>query len=121
MNTQFLKDAFGWGSVLWLIGYILGIALFVAVPHSLIGWFIMPIGTAITLSVLFKKIKSGAFQYYFLLAVIWTIIAMVFDYFFLVQLFKPEDGYYKLDVYLYYMLTFVLPLAAGWRKTAVKK
>ncbi|MFA5249463.1 MAG: hypothetical protein WC397_02905 [Candidatus Paceibacterota bacterium] len=121
MNAQFLKDAFGWGSVLWLIGYLLGIALFSVVPTSMIGWIIMPIGTVITLWVLFKKIRSGSFQYYFSLAVIWTAIAIVFDYFFLVKLFNPEDGYYKLDVYLYYILTFVFPLAAGWRKIAVKK
>jgi len=41
-----------------------------------------------------------SFQYYVLLAVVWTLIAIVFDYLFLVKVFKSADGYYKLDVYL---------------------
>jgi hypothetical protein len=36
-------------------------------------------------------------------------------------MFKPADGYYKLDVYLYYILTFALPLIVGWRKSTNKK
>lgn len=116
MNRQLLKDTLGWGILLWLIGYVLGIILFMIVPPLLVGWIIMPIGTALTLWVLLKKIKSTTFQYYLLLAVIWTLIAIVFDYFFLVKVFKPTDGYYKLDVYLYYVLTFILPLIIGWSK-----
>ena len=116
MTKQFAKDAFGWGFILWLIGYALGILLFTVVPLSLVGWIIMPIGTIITIWVLVKKIKADSFRYFALLAVIWALIAVVFDYFFLVKVFKPEDGYYKLDVYLYYTLTFVLPLIVGWRK-----
>lgn len=116
MNRQLLKDALGWGFLLWLIGYALGILLFTLVPLSLIGWIIMPVGIAIILWVLIKKIKSKAFNYYLLLGVVWAAIAVVFDYFFLVKAFKPADGYYKLDVYLYYALTFILPLIIGWRK-----
>ena len=121
MNRQFYKDALGWGFILWLIGYALGIILFSSVPLSMIGWIILPIGTAITLWVLFRKVTSEAFQYYLFLAVSWTLIAVVFDYFFLVKVFKPTDGYYKLDVYLYYILTFVLPLIVGWRKQTNRK
>lgn len=120
MNKQFYKDAFGWGFILWLIGYVLGIILFAIVPSSLLGWVIMPIGIIITLCVLFKKAKGDSLQYYFLLAIVWTLIAVVFDYFFLVKVFKPSDGYYKLDVYLYYILTFAIPLAVGCRKRFIK-
>jgi len=102
--------------LLWFIGYILGIVLFMMVPPAILGWVIMPIGTVLTLWVLFKKIKSVSFNYYLSLAVVWTLIAIIFDYFFLVKLFKPADGYYKLDVYLYYILTFVLPFIALWKK-----
>lgn len=116
MNRQFYKDAFGWGFILWFIGYVLGITLFMIVPISMIGWIIMPVGALITLRVLFKKIKTGPLRYYLFLSVVWTVIAIVFDYFFLVKAFKPADGYYKLDVYLYYVLTFILPLLVGWRK-----
>lgn len=118
MNKQLLKDTLGWGFLLWLIGYGLGILLFTLVPLYLIGWIIMPIGIAIILWVLTKKIKSKIFNYYLMLAVAWTAIAFVFDYFFLVKAFKPADGYYKPDVYLYYSLTFILPLIIGLSKKA---
>ncbi len=120
MTKQFLKDAFLWGFLLWIIGYILGIVLFAIVPRDLIGWIIMPIGVAIILWVLLKKINGNTFKYYLLLAISWTIIAMAFDYFFLVKVFNPTDGYYKLDVYLYYAFTFVSPLFVGWKKVAKK-
>ena len=116
MNKQFYKDAFGWGFVLWLIGYALGMIFFSIVPPSMIGWFIMPIGTVITLWVLFKKVKGESLRYYVLLGVVWMLIAIIFDYLFLVKALKPADGYYKLDVYLYYVLTLTLPLIVGWRK-----
>lgn len=116
MNKSLLKDALGWGFILWLIGYALGIALFAFVPASMIGWVIMPIGTAITLWVLFKKVKAHPFRYYVILAIAWTIIAMALDYLFIVKALKPADGYYKPDVYLYYTLVFALPLIIGWRK-----
>jgi hypothetical protein len=120
-NREFYKDAFGWGFILWLIGYALGIMLFAVVPPTAIGWIITPIGILITLWVLFKKMQSKELQYYFLLAVCWTLIAVAFDYVFIVKAFKPADGYYKLDVYLYYVLTFALPLVVGWRKSTDRK
>lgn len=120
-GRQFLKDAFGWGFILWLIGYALGMMLFSIVPLGMIGWIIMPIGTIITLWILFKKVKGDSFSYYLATAIVWVLIAIIFDYFFLVKAFKPADGYYKPDVYLYYALTFILPVVAGWRKKAVKK
>ena len=116
MKKSFLRDSLGWGVLLWLVGYILGIVLFMVAPPSTIGWIIMPIGILLTLWVLSKKVKGDSLKYYFVLAIGWTVIAIVFDYFFLVKLFKPADGYYKLDVYLYYVFTFGLPLIVGVRK-----
>jgi heme/copper-type cytochrome/quinol oxidase subunit 4 len=121
MTKQFYKDAFGWGFLLWLIGYGLGMVLFSVVPISMIGWVIMPIGTIITLWVLLRKVKADSFKYFALLGLVWVLIAVVFDYFFLVKAFKPADEYYKLDVYLYYALTLALPMIAGWRKKSLIK
>lgn len=116
MSKQFYKDAFGWGFILWLIGYALGIILFPIVPAAIIGWAITPIGIIMTLWVLFKKIKGGSLRYYVLLGLVWMAIAIILDYFLLVKAFKPVDGYYKLDVYLYYFLTFILPVFVGLKK-----
>lgn len=118
MNKQFLKDALGWGFALWLIGYVLGFMFFAVVSPALIGWVIMPIGVALTVWVLLKKVNGGSMRYFFLLAVIWTAIAIICDYLLLVKVLHPADGYYKLDVYLYYALTFALPILIGFRKTA---
>lgn len=115
-GRQLLKDALGWGFILWLFGYGLGMILFALVPPSMIGWIIMPIATALTLWVLIKIVKGESLKYYLLLAMVWTLIAIVFDYVFLVKVFKPSDGYYKLNVYIYYCLTFILPLIVGWFK-----
>lgn len=111
-----MRDFLGWGFLLWFFGYILGIVLFMMVPPDLIGWIITPFGILITLWVLCKKIKKHSFSYFVRLGLVWAVIAIVCDYLFLVRVFQPADGYYKLDVYLYYVLTFTLPLLAGWKK-----
>ncbi len=116
-----LKDLLLWGFVLWLIGYVLGIVLFMVVPVALIGWIIAPIGVAITLWVLYRKIRATSFSYYLKIGAVWVILAIVLDYIFVVMMFAPEDGYYKLDVYFYYLFTLTLPLLVGWMKTNRKK
>lgn len=113
-KNQFLKDALGWGFTLWLVGYVLGIVLYFYLPTDVIGWIITPFGIAITLVVLFTRNKSATLNYYLRLAIAWTLIAVVFDYLFIVKTFHPADGYYKTDVYIYYLSTFILPIVAGW-------
>lgn len=110
MNKQLLKDGLIWGVTLWLVGYLLGFLFFMFVPAGLIGWLIMPIGIVLTVWVLLKYIKGTSAPYYVSLGAMWATIAIVLDYFLLVQLLKPADGYYKLDVYLYYLLTLALPV-----------
>jgi len=114
-KKQILLSNIFWGFILWLFGYILGIVFFGFVPKELIGFYILPIGTASTLWVLFKKIKREAFLCYIGVGVFWTLIAVALDYFFIVKLFNSVD-YYKPDVYLYYTLTFFLPVLVGWYK-----
>ncbi|MCL4366690.1 hypothetical protein M1563_00780 [Patescibacteria group bacterium] len=99
---------------------ILGSILFMLMPNVLIGWIILPIGTAVTLWVLLRQIKSEAFSYFCKISLIWVLIAILFDYLFLVQFLKPADGYYKLDVYVYYILVFLLPLLVSWGKSTYK-
>lgn len=121
MDKQLLWDSLGWGFVLWLIGYVLGFILFFVVSPALLGWVIMPIGVVITLWVLLKKVRAETLRHYLVLAGTWTAIAVVFDYLFIVKALKPADGYYKPDVYVYYALTFLLPLIAFWWKTSRKR
>ena len=121
MNKKLTIDTFVWGFILWVLGYALGIILFPIAAPSILGWIIMPIGIVITLWVLLKKVEKRSFGYCLLLAFVWTLIAIIFDYLFLVKVFKPADGYYKLDVYVYYVLTFILPLIVGLKKKITKQ
>ncbi len=113
LNKHFFTDTLGWGGLLWLFGYILGIVLFMFVSAAIIGWIITPIATIITFWVLIKKIKSISLQYYLIIGMIWTFLAVILDYILIVKAFNPVDGYYKPDVYLYYTLTFILPIFIG--------
>ncbi len=115
MTKSFLKDALGWGIVLWLVGYMLGIVFFFIFPPVLIGWMIMPIGTLMTLWILLKKIKGKNTAYYVWVGIVWMFIAVAFDYFFIVKAMNT-NSYYKFDVYLYYTLTLALPVIVGWWK-----
>jgi hypothetical protein len=117
MDTAFWKHALKWGFILWLMGYVLGFVFFAFVPIELLGWAILPIGIIITLWVLYQKITATEWREYFILGLVWVIVAIVLDYFFIVQLLQPADGYYKLDVYVYYALTLFLPVLVGMHKT----
>jgi hypothetical protein len=112
---KILLNTLIWGFVLWLFGYILGIIFFFLVPPDSIGWVILPFGVVFTAWVLLKKIERESFGCYVGLGLIWTIMAVILDYIFIVILFKSAS-YYKSDVFIYYLLTFILPLAIGWYK-----
>ncbi len=116
MDRRFAKELLGLGRCPLVDRYILGIVLIGVVPTSLVGWVILPIGVAITCWVLVNQVRSEGLARYTLLGVVWTLIAIVFDYVFIVAAFHPADGYYKPDVYVYYALTFVLPVLVGRRE-----
>lgn len=116
MNVKLLKISLVWGMLLWLFGYIFGIVIFPFVHQSYIGWVIMPFGILVTLWVLNKKIKLKNLKEYFILGTVWLLFAVIADYLFLVKLFNPADGYYKPDVYIYYLITLLLPSLSGLRR-----
>jgi hypothetical protein len=121
MNKQFAKNNLMWGFLLWLFGYLASFVLFFLVPPSFIGWILMPLGIFITLWVLMKQVKANGLNEYLIMGVIWLLIALVFDYFFIVEALNPADGYYKPSVYIYYALTFLLPIAVSiFKKNKVK-
>jgi hypothetical protein len=116
MNKQFLINNFGWGFILWFIGYALSFILFFLVPPSYIGWILMPLGILATIWVLLKKIKVKQSGQYLFIGIIWVLMAIVLDYIFIVKALNPADGYYKPSVYIYYILTLLLPIVIGFFK-----
>ena len=111
-----VKNMLTWGFILWLVGYIAGFILFFVVPKAYIGYVITPFATIFTIWVLIKKVKRPELMCYFGTGLIWTIMAMILDYLFIVLLLKAGSSYYKPDIYLYYSLTFTLPIAVGYYK-----
>jgi hypothetical protein len=118
MNLKFvIRDVLGWGLLLWLAGYLLGFVFYAVVPVALIGWFVMPFGIALTCLVLWQWVRVDRWSTAVLLGIGWSVIAVICDYVFIVRLLAPPDGYYKPDVYLYYLLMVLLPPgAAGLRR-----
>jgi hypothetical protein len=118
MRKLLLNESLGWGAAVWCFGYILGIALFFVLPVALIGWTILPGGLAFAIWVSMTRVDEDRLASYAVVALVWTVIAVVCDYMFIVKAIQPADGYYKLDVFIYYALTFLVPLVAGWWKLA---
>lgn len=118
MRSLIVRDGLGWGFLLWLAGYFLGFCFYPFVPPAHIGWYVTPFGIALTCLVLWKWVRVSVVGEAILIGVIWTVVAIICDYFFLVKLLNPADGYYKLDVYLYYLFTLVLPVAAAMLRRA---
>jgi len=109
-----LLDTLGLGFCLWLAGYLAGIVLFFVLPQNLLGWVLFVIFAPITILIAYWRFhKRGLpLTYYLNVAVAWAIIAIVFDYVFIVVMFKSAD-YYQLDVLLYYATAFLVPVAIG--------
>ncbi|NTU46510.1 hypothetical protein HGA88_02695 [Candidatus Roizmanbacteria bacterium] len=111
-----IKNTLLWGVVLWFIGYVAGMVLFFIVPKDLIGIVITPFATLVTMWVLLDKIKRPELKCYFGLGFVWSVMAILLDYIFIVTLLKTGTAYYKPDVFLYYALTLALPIAVGYWK-----
>ena len=111
-----LVDAVLLGSAIWLIGYIASIILYGFAPSSLLGWVLFVLLTPLTIYIAylrFRKRKETA-AYYAAVALVWVVLAMVLDYVFIVKALNAQ-GYYKADVFVYYLTTFIVPFAVGLR------
>jgi len=102
------------GFFVWLIGYLAGIVLYFLLSPDVLGWVLFVIFTPIVVLLCYKRFgkREESISYYVLVAAVWLIIAVVFDYSFLVRLLNAAN-YYKLDVYVYYASTFLIPFLVG--------
>jgi len=109
-----LVDAPVLGFLVWLIGYLAGIALYFVLSPDVLGWVLFVIFTPIVILLCYWRFgkRNESISYYALVAAVWLIIAVVFDYLFLVKLLNPP-AYYKLDVYVYYASTFLIAFLVG--------
>ena len=111
---QVIKDTAGLGTGLWLIGYLASLVLFFTPVAVIMGWILRVIFTPITIAITwwwFRERETLPLQYYAGVGVAWVLIAVVLDYLFIVQLFQA--AYYEADVFVYYALTFLIPVCVG--------
>jgi hypothetical protein len=111
---QWIKDTAGLGTVLWLIGYLASLALFFSPFSGIMGWILLAIFTPVTIAVTwwwFSQREHLTLEYYAGVGVAWALIAIVFDYLFIVLLFRAT--YYSPDVFVYYAVTFLIPVGVG--------
>ena len=112
---QWIKDMAGLGTGLWLIGYIASLALFFTPIWEIMGgWILIIIFTPITIAITwwwFKQQGPLPLPYYPKVGIAWMVIAVVLDYLFIVRLFQAT--YYGTDVFVYYAVTFLIPVVIG--------
>jgi len=113
-NRSLVTDTLGLGLLLWFIGWSASLVLFFYVPAGLLGWVLFVIFTPLTIAITMVRFRKRAltFSYYLAVALVWTFIAILFDYLFIVRLFGAS-GYYHASVVVYYTETFLIPLLAG--------
>jgi hypothetical protein len=122
---DWIKDTVGLGTLLWLVGYVASLVLFFTPFVHHMGWIITVIFTPLTIAItwLWFHERDIPFLYFVQVGIVWTLIAIVLDYLFIVELFHA--AYYEFDVFVYYALTFLIPVGVGlflsWsrQKTAV--
>jgi hypothetical protein len=111
---QWIKDTAGLGTGLWLIGYLASLALFFTPLAGIMGWVLIGIFTPVTIAIAwwwFRQREPLPLQYYAGVGIAWVLVAVVFDYLFIVLLFQAT--YYGADVFVYYALTFLIPVGVG--------
>ena len=112
---QWIKDTVVLGLGLWLIGYLASLVLFFSPYAGIMGSILLIIFTPVTIAVTwwwFRQRKGLSVEYYAKVGIAWVLIAIVFDYLFIVQLFQAT--YYEADVFVYYVMTFLIPVGVGF-------
>jgi hypothetical protein len=111
---QWIKDTAGLGTVLWLMGYLASLVLFFTPFAGIMGWILLAIFTPVTIAIAwwwFRQRDRLPLEYYAGVGGAWTLIAIVLDHLFIVLLFQAT--YYGVDVFVYYAVTFLIPVGVG--------
>ena len=112
---QIIKDTAGLGTALWLIGYLASLVLFMSPYAGIMGWILLIVFTPVTIAIVFwwfRKREGLPLKYFAEVGIAWVIIAIVLDYLFIVLLFQAT--YYGIDVFIYYTVTFLIPVGVGY-------
>ena len=111
---KWIKDTVGLGTALWLIGYLASLVLFFSSYAVVMGWILLVIFTPVTIAITylwFRRREHLSLKYFSEVGVAWVLIAVVLDYLFIVLIFQAT--YYGPDVFVYYAVTFLIPVGIG--------
>ena len=110
---QWIRDAATLGTFFWLIGYLTSLALFFSPYAAQMGWILIAFFTPVTIAITWWWFRNRdlPLPYYAKTGLAWVAIAVVLDYLFIVVLFTAT--YYGIDVFVYYTLTFLIPVGVG--------
>ena len=117
---QWIKDMIWLGTGLWLLGYLVSMVLFFSPYASIMGWIITAVFTPVTIIITWWwfKDRNLPLMYFMKVGLAWTVIAIVLDYLFIVLLLQAT--YYGPDVFVYYTLTFLIPVGVGYYLTRTR-
>lgn len=114
MQRQY-RDIIGLGTLFWLAGYLAGLVLYITPMKNSMGWIMLVFFTPFTILVTvwwFHKQEPQSLKFYAGAGLTWLSIAVILDFLFIVTLFH-SPAYYAPDVFLYYILMFLIPVGAG--------
>jgi hypothetical protein len=111
---RFAREGLGFGVLLWLLGFVLGMVFFPFVEPKYLGIPILAILLPATAGVSYWRLRKPRLSpdLVLVVATTWLLIALLFDFLFIVTLFGTTN-YYDLDLAVYYVGTFLLPLLVG--------
>ena len=120
-RATLLWDTLGCGVLLWLLGFGFGMAIYPFIAVANIGWCILVVLIPVTGYVASRRLANThrSFKHMLMMAVAWVGIAAAADYKVLVQVMHVQH-YFKLDVYVYYGFTFLMPIMVGLRYRSLK-
>ncbi len=111
---EWIRDMVGLGMGFWLLGYLLSLALFFSPFASSMGWILLAVCTPVTIAITwwwFRR-RDLPLVYFVKVGLAWTVIAIVLDFLFIIILLQAT--YYGPDVFVYYALTFLIPVGVGY-------
>jgi uncharacterized membrane protein YfcA len=112
-----LVDTVLLGIAVWAIGYAMGFYIITTPgypgvmdqPVTLLeASAVIALVTGAITYVRFRKRSSVTWKYALLVGGNWLLVAVVFDFLFIVLLFNASQ-YYRLHILVYYLLTFIVP------------
>ena len=113
--VQLLRNTLGIGALLWLAGYLVSMAVhFSPLSYAIWGRVVLVLYIPALAWVAWRYFtgRELSLHYYAGVGIAWSLIAVMFDYPFIVLRFGAWE-YYTPDVYLYYAVTFLIPAGIG--------